>query len=261
MFNKRFYYLIKIQYLGYRFHGWQKQPNLKTVHLMIDKTLNFIFEGEIEFKTLGSGRTDAMVSANEMAFQLFTHEAILDFDGFISKFNYYLPQDIKALSIEEVNEDFNIIQNAKVKEYHYVFAFGQKAHPFCASILTTFRDHLDIQLMKEGARLFEGTHNFKAFCSNVSEQGLYRRTILQCEIVENDIYSANFFPNKTYILKVKGEGFGYNQIRLMVGALVQLSKGETTIDFIKENLKEDSKIQMDYIAPASGLILHSIAFS
>ena len=44
MFNKRFYYLIKIQYLGYRFHGWQKQPKVKTLHLMIDRTFNYILE-------------------------------------------------------------------------------------------------------------------------------------------------------------------------------------------------------------------------
>ncbi len=42
MYN--YFYVIKIQYLGYRYHGWQKQPNFKTVHLMIDKTLNYIFD-------------------------------------------------------------------------------------------------------------------------------------------------------------------------------------------------------------------------
>ena len=57
---KKYYYVITIQYLGYRFHGWQKQPDVKTVHLMIDRTLNFILEGK-KFKSLGSGRTDAMV--------------------------------------------------------------------------------------------------------------------------------------------------------------------------------------------------------
>ena len=73
MIKKRFYYVITIQYLGYRFHGWQKQPNLKTVHLMIDRTFKFILEDK-PFKTLASGRTDAMVSANASAFELFLYE-------------------------------------------------------------------------------------------------------------------------------------------------------------------------------------------
>ena len=70
MFTKKFYYLIDIQYLGYRFHGWQKQPKVKTLQFMVDRTLKFILEKQ-SFKTLAAGRTDAMVSANETAIELF----------------------------------------------------------------------------------------------------------------------------------------------------------------------------------------------
>ena len=72
--NQNYFYLINIQYLGFRYHGWQKQPNLKTLHLAIDKTLNFVFERNKKFKTLAVGRTDAMVSANDTAFELFMEE-------------------------------------------------------------------------------------------------------------------------------------------------------------------------------------------
>ena len=71
--NLNNYYLIEIQFLGYRYHGWQKQPNLKTVHLMIDRTINYILENN-KFKSLGAGRTDAMVSAPQTAFELFTEK-------------------------------------------------------------------------------------------------------------------------------------------------------------------------------------------
>ncbi|MEO9077492.1 MAG: tRNA pseudouridine(38-40) synthase TruA, partial [Gelidibacter sp.] len=211
--NKNYFYLIKIQYLGFRYHGWQKQPNLKTLHLAIDKTLNFVFERNKKFKTLAVGRTDAMVSANDTAFELFMEESISDFDAFLEQFNYYLPQDIRALSMQEVDKGFNVIQDAKLKEYVYVFAHGQKSHPFCASLMTTFRDVLDIELMTKGAKLFEGTHNFKGFCSKVSENGLYIRSVESCDLIENNMISASFFPKESYLLKVRGEGFGYNQIR------------------------------------------------
>jgi tRNA pseudouridine38-40 synthase len=246
--------------LGFRYHGWQKQPHLKTVHLMIDKTLNYIFEGTIKFKSLAVGRTDAMVSANETAFELFVEKPILDFDEFIKQFNYYLPQDIRALSIKEVDKDFNIIQNAKLKEYVYLFAHGQKAHPFCASIMTTFRDALDIELMVKGAKLFEGTHNFKGFCSNVSDKGLYIREVVSCELIENTIITASFFPKESYLLKVKGEGFGYNQIRTMMGTLVKLGKHEISLENISKSLQPETTEVLDYIAPASGLILNSVEF-
>jgi len=70
MFQKRFYYLVKFQFLGYRFHGWQKQPNTKTLHLMIDKTLRYILQNQ-SFKTLAASRTDAKVSAQEAALSYF----------------------------------------------------------------------------------------------------------------------------------------------------------------------------------------------
>ena len=116
--QKKFYYVITIQYLGYRFHGWQKQPNLKTLHLMIDRTLNFILDKK-KFKTLTSGRTDAMVSAENAAFELFLEEPIADFDDFLALFNYNLPQDLRALTIKEVDSTFNIIQHSKIKRSYF----------------------------------------------------------------------------------------------------------------------------------------------
>ena len=257
--KKKFFYVITIQYLGYRFHGWQKQPKLKTLHLMIDRTFNYILEGK-PFKTLVSGRTDAMVSANESAFELFLEEKLEDFDAFLELFNYNLPQDIRALAIREVDAKFNIIQHAKIKEYLYVFAFGDKFHPFCAPILTTILDDLDIEMMTKGAKLFEGLHNYKNYCYKATNTGMYQREILQCELVENTLFTANFFPETSYMLRVKGKGFGRNQIRLMMGVLIKLGRGEVTLDYIAHTLKPDVEEHMDYIAPASGLILNKIEF-
>lgn len=260
MFNKKYYYLFKIQYLGYRFHGWQKQPNVKTVQLMIERTLKFILE-EQKFRILAAGRTDAKVSANEGAFELFLNDApINDFDAFLTLFNHNLPQDIRALSMREVDDKFNIIQSSKTKEYLYLFTEGQKNHPFCAAMVTTILDPLDIELMKQGAALFQGKHNFKSYCYKPSDKGIFMREIDSCELVENTIFTANFFPEKSYILRVKGKGFGRNQIRLMMGALINLGRGDISLDFIKESLLPENNRVIEYIAPASGLILNKVEF-
>lgn len=256
---KRYYYLFTIQYLGYRFHGWQKQPKLKTVHLMIDRTFKFILEGK-PFKTLAAGRTDAMVSANEAAFELFLSEPIEDQETFLELFNYNLPQDIRALSIKEIDSEFNIIQSSKTKEYLYLFSQGTKNHPFCAPILATILEPLDVELMKQGAKLFEGKHYFKSYCYKATDNGIYNRTVDLCEIVENNIYTANFFPKQTYLLRIQGKGFMRNQIRLIMGVLIKLGRGEVTLEYIKNSLMKDSTEHMDYIAPASGLILNKIEF-
>ncbi len=255
----RYFYVITIQFLGYRFHGWQKQPNVKTVHLMIDRTLKFILD-KTKFKTLGAGRTDAMVSANEAAFELFIEEPIKDFILFMADFNLNLPQDIRALSIKEVDADFNIIQSSKTKEYLYLFSQGTKNHPFCAPLLTTILEPLDIEIMKKGAKLFQGRHNFKTYCYKPTHNGTYNRKIILCELLENDIFTANFFPEDTYLLKIQGKGFMRNQIRLMMGGLIKLGRGEITLEYIERSLLKESKEVMDYIAPASGLILNKIEF-
>ncbi len=260
MFNKKYFYLIKIQYLGYRFHGWQKQPKVKTVQLMIERTLKFILKDRT-FRILAAGRTDAKVSANEAAFELFLNDnPIDDFDEFLELFNHNLPQDIRAMSIKEVDEKFNIIQSSKTKEYLYLFTEGQKNHPFCAPMITTILDSLNINIMKEGAALFQGEHNFKTYCYKPSKNSVFIRSIDCCELVENTIYEANFFPETSYILRVKGKGFGRNQIRLMMGALIKLGRGEITLDFIRESLLPESTKVIEYIAPASGLILNKIEF-
>jgi len=257
--KKKYFYLIKIQYLGYRFHGWQKQPHLKTLHLMVDKTLNYILQGK-SFKTLVSGRTDAMVSAEEAAFELFLEDSLDNHNDFLTLFNTNLPQDIRALSIKEVDNAFNIINTPKIKEYIYLFTYGKKCHPFCAPIMTTILDDLDIELMKQGARLFEGEHYLKSYCYKPTNQGIYRRRILTCQLELNTVYTASFFPKNSYLLKVAGKGFMRNQIRLMMGALINLGKGELTLNDISASLKPNNTINIDYIAPASGLILNKVLF-
>ena len=260
MMNYKHTYLVTIQYLGFRFHGWQKQPNLKTGHLFLDKTLKFIFKG-IRLKSLGVGRTDARVSASHFAFQLFIDEKV-DFEQFMIDFNANAPGDMRALNIENIYDKFNIIQHPKVKEYRYYFSYGEKNHPYAAPFLTRFREQLDVDLMKQGALLFEGFHNFKRFCTKPSEDTKVEREILNCRIEINTELTASFFPKESFVLVVRGEGFLRNQIRLIMGALHSLGKGEYGLDFIKESLNPHSDIDfVKNIAPASGLHLHNIDFN
>ena len=165
MSNWNYFYLIKIEYLGFRYHGWQKQPKHKSVHAMIDKTFDFIFKHD-NYRTLGCGRTDAKVSANDFAFELFTVDKCIP-EQLLKRLNINLPTDIRVKSIQEVNASFNIIQDVKLKEYHYYFSFGEKYHPFNAPFIYDFGKKLDIKLMKKAAKTYEGVHNFKRFCFSV----------------------------------------------------------------------------------------------
>lgn len=230
-----------------------------SLHEMVDKTLSFVLN-DIRFKTLGSGRTDSKVSANKYCFQLFINECI-DEEYFLLSFNSNAPIDLKALTVSRVDDNFNIIQSSKVKEYHYYFSFGEKNHPFAASLLVGFDNDLDIEMMQKGAQLFEGIHYFHKYCTKPTEGTTFKREILSCSIEDNTILNASFFPEKSYVLRVRGKGFLRYQIRLMMGMLVELGKGNVTLDFLSESLKEENdKKPLQYIAPASGLQLYDLSF-
>lgn len=225
---------------------------------MIDKTVRFVLDHD-NFKTLGTSRTDAMVSANESAFELFLDFEI-DTEDFITEMNKNLPTDIKATRIEEVDNKFNIINTPKIKEYIYLFSFGEKVHPFSASLMISFVENLDLEKMKEGAKLFQGKHYFRKYCTKPSANTNFNREIIVSEIVENDLYKANFFPGKSYIFRVKSTGFMRNQVRLMMGQLIELGKGKINLEQLETSIRGEDSETFKYIASASGLILNSIEY-
>ncbi|HET8854607.1 MAG TPA: tRNA pseudouridine(38-40) synthase TruA [Salinimicrobium sp.] len=234
---------------------------MKTVEGLIKKTLRFVLPDN-RYRILGSSRTDAMVSAEESAFELFLwDEPLADPEKFLALFNLNLPPDIAAFYIEEVDQKFNIIQHPKRKEYIYLFASGEKSHPFCAPLLATLQEELDIKLMKAGAKIFEGQHHFENYCTRASPGMKFNREIVKSEIAENNFITASFFPEKTYMYTVAGSGFLRNQIRLMMGTLILVGRGEISLEELQKSLIPGNKIEINYVAPASGLILKNISFN
>jgi tRNA pseudouridine38-40 synthase len=250
-------YLICLQFFGFRFSGWQKQKNAKTLHDVVDKSLSYVLKNEV-YKTLGVGRTDAKVSANFYYVQLFTN-VVLEEQSFLAALNSNFPPDFRTISIQKTKLDYTIINAEKIKEYHYYFTFGEKNHPFATPFLVNVDEKLDVPLMIQGAKLFEGEHYFHKYCTKPSEHTIFKRIIDSCEIVENTILRANFFPERSYILKVKGKGFLRYQIRLMMATLFELGKGNLELDFIITSLQEDNdRASLRNIAPSSGLQLYNI---
>ena len=257
--KKRFYYLMEIQYLGFRYHGWQKQPNVITVQKVILKTLNWVHPDGAN-KVLASGRTDAMVSADQTYIEIFTDVEIEDLSFFLADFNRNLPADVKALSVEPTNKTFNIIQSPKIKEYHYYFSCGSKFHPYSAAFMANFIEELDISLMKKAAQMFEGKKDFYSYTFRPSPDTQTTAEVLSCILEENTAFKATFFPKKSHVVKIKGMGFKRNQIRLMMGMLIELGKQEKSWDEFIETLDGKNRIKLSYIAPASGLQLYSVTF-
>ena len=257
MQKKRYYYILSIQYLGFRYHGWQNQPNVITVEGMFRKTIRYILS-DPESKVLASGRTDAKVSANQTYIELFTYQPIQNLEVILGTLNFNLPSDIRVIEVFETNKNFNIIQSPKLKTYHYYFAYGEKFHPFSASLMCHIYGDLNIKLMQEAAKMFEGERDFFSYTFQPKENTITVSKVDQCTIELNTIMTASFFPKKSFVMIVKGEGFKRNQIRLMMGALIDLGRSKMSLDDFKDTLNGKNKIVLEHIAPASGLILEGV---
>lgn len=254
------HYLFTVRYLGFRYSGWQKQAGQKTVEEMLFKTFRFVLPGR-EFKLLGAGRTDAKVSALEGAFELFIKgRPLVENEEFKQTINNNLPPDIEILRFFEVDNEFNIIKDSKEKEYMYLFSHGGKNHPYSAPFVTGIKEKLNIDLMTKGAALFVGTHNFKAYTTADAIGKRLVRTVSSCSIVPNEFLHASFFPEVSYALIIRSEGFLRYQVRMIMGALLKVGKHQLSLEGLKASLETDTEFALDYIAPASGLHLRSIDF-
>jgi tRNA pseudouridine38-40 synthase len=252
------YYLLRFCFLGFRFQGWQQQPGTKSVEGMIRKTLKFVLPGRT-LKVLGSGRTDARVSAQDFVVQFtLIGEPLGSLERFVEQMNRNLPADIQLLSANPVSENFNAIRDSISKTYRYYFSYGPKPHPFCAPFLGYFPGALDLETVKRGAMCFEGRHNFKGF---IAEPGIGTRLIREvssCLLHLNTSLTASFFPEETYYLEVCGPGFGRYQIRLMVSALVAMGRRQLEEETLRNALLTGESPGIKEIAPASGLHLMEV---
>ncbi len=250
------YYLLHLKFLGYRYHGWQKQEKLKTIQGMVDKTIAFITQSN-DFKTLGCGRTDARVSAHHFICELFINNE-LDMILFVEEMNRNLPLDIQLLKMEETDSGFNIIQTTKLKEYRYYFCSGAKPSPTAAPFMAYLGKDLDLKIMEWGAVQYKGLHNFRRFTADSKLNKDFNREIISCGLVPTSEIDQYRCPEDSYMFHVGSKGFLRYQVRLMMGALELLGKHEISKEVFLDYLNEPLGDPVNNIVPGSGLCLHKV---
>lgn len=214
---------IDISYDGSFFEGFQYQTHTNnTVMNYIIKSLKDI---NIINKPVGSGRTDAKVHALRQTLHLDLPPFWSDLNRLFTTLNSLLNPKIIVLKIKEVNSDFHASFSAFKREYRYIIYSG-KANPFYSNYFLQIED-FNYEKAKEAAGLFIGKHNFKFF----KKEGTYTATNIR-NIYKIKVYKKGDFT----IFNFQSSGFLRAQVRLMVGMIIEHSKGKISLEQIKEQL-------------------------
>lgn len=240
---------VTLQYEGTRYQGWQKQESTdNTIQGKLEALLSKMAGTKVEIQ--GSGRTDAGVhAAGQVAnFHLDTDQSpsqIMDY------MNFYLPEDIAVISIEDVPERFHSRLNAKGKTYLYRVINSPVPHIFDRKYAWTVEEKLDVDAMRKAAAFLEGTHDYKAFTSLKKSKKSTVRTVerILIECVDDEIRFT-----------FRGDGFLYHMVRIMMGTLIEVGlhkkKPEEITGIFEKGLRENA----GELVPAKGLTLLEVRY-
>lgn len=245
--NKQYRVKCIVSYDGSSYMGFQIQGELKTVELEIINALKNITNDDI--KIYASGRTDRGVHALGQVFHFDTCKNIHP-NGWMKALNSFLPDDIRILDVEIVDDEFHSRFCAIKKEYRYYIKTD--GYDLFKRNYLVFYDNLDIDLMKEALKHLEGTHNFKGFCSaSVDERKDFVKTIYTAKLNINDNILEFVF---------EGTGFLKYQIRRMMGLIIEIGLKRQSIDMVDKVLETmDPKISHKNAKP-NGLYLYKVTY-
>jgi tRNA pseudouridine38-40 synthase len=245
-------YKCVISYDGTRYAGFQIQENALT----IQQTLQEIFSKRLQEKVmvLGASRTDAKVHALGQVIH-FETDKIADQDHFLYQVNCMLPKDIRILTIEEIAHSFHSRYDAKKKTYFYFLQRNPFSPPFGQEFKLFLPKGINLNEMKEGAKYFLGTHDFRAF-AHQSEKGCAKNKPIKT------IYRFDFIENGDEIrIEVEGNGFLHKMIRNMVGLLLDVGMGRIAKESIPMIIASKDRKKAGQTAPGHALFLAKIDYN
>ena len=239
---------LDICYDGTRYNGWQRQTaHDNTIQGKLETALSRILGEPIEISA--SGRTDTGVHARGQVANFHTGSR-MDCADLLSELRKYLPEDIGIYSCREVSPRFHARLNALEKTYQYRLWNSDSPCVFDRRFVAVMEEELDLEAMGAAAQLLLGTHDFSAFCANKKMKKSTVRTIksFTVERVGEEIRFT-----------VTGNGFLHNMVRILVGTLVEVGRGERSADSIPE-LFGGKREQAGFLAPGKGLCLMEVRY-
>lgn len=240
---------ITIEYNGKNYLGWQKNGEQKSLCYEIENAFLQFFGCEV--KLVASGRTDAGVHAIKQCAHFDLPKGEITLKRVLSGINKILPPDIRITSIKEVSDKFHARYNVKSKTYLYKCYTSPISSPLRDGFFYHYPAVLNFENMKNCASLFIGEHNFKAFCLSGSDADDFIRKVISIDIIRK---------KEELYFYVKGKGFLYSMVRLMVGTMLEVGSGRLTIEQVKNALENRNKQFVGQKAEPQGLYLYDVEY-
>ena len=239
-------YRIDFSYDGTNFHGYQLQPNLRTVQEELEKAVSYLNK-QTYTSVQSSGRTDKGVHAiNQVAHFDLNIDTTLD--KIKRGLNSNLPEDIHVIKVKKVSDDFHARFSAHKKEYVYKINIGEY-NPMDRKYIYQYNRPLDIEKMKQAIKYFEGTHDFTSFVSSEDERENKVRTIVKTDIKKKkDIIEISF----------QADGFMKYQVRNMVGLLIAIGNNKKEVSDVVKIINAKDRTKSVKTANPEGLYLKKV---
>lgn len=242
---------ITLAYDGTEFHGWQVQPGLPTIQGWVEQILSGIESAPVQVH--GSGRTDAGVHAlaQVAAFDL---ENPIPCDNLRRAVNRLLPRSIRVTSVEEAAPDFHPRFQAKQKTYEYRMWREEICPPMRRLYVYHHPYPLDEEAMIAAAPLLAGEHDFSAFAAADEKDELGHTKVRR-------IFDSRLWrEGGELVYRVRGSGFLKHMVRMIVGTLLEVGKGNLAPADVEARLAPGFPSKAGPAVPASGLCLLSVEY-
>jgi len=240
--------LLTLRYDGTDFHGWQIQPNGDTVQQELCNAFKKL-SGKDE-NIIGCSRTDSGVHANMFCCNVRT-ECDVPTLKIPDALNFYLPPTIAVYDCKEVDFNFHARYDCKGKEYVYLIYNGKHRNPFYENKAMFYPCEIDVEMLSSEAKAFVGIYDFSAFCSAGTEIQDKTREIFDCSVNRNgDLIE----------IRVSGNGFLYNMVRIIVGTLLDIQRGKIEKGSIPYIIESRNRDNAGVTAVANGLYLNKVFY-
>ncbi len=252
--------MIEVAYDGTSYCGWQIQPNGMTVEEKLNQVLSD-FLGE-EIRVMGASRTDSGVHAYGNV-AVFDTESGIPPEKMCYALNGKLPEDIRIRSSRQVDRNFHPRYCLSIKTYEYHIQNCRLPIPTERLYTQLVTMPLDLNLMRKGAAYLVGKHDFASFCASGTSAKTTIRTVRAIDIESRpyaSFYEDSGKDDHKIIIRVIGEGFLYNMVRIIAGTLIKVGLGVYPPEHVKEILEARDRNLAGETAKARGLFLKKIEY-